>query len=117
MSLKQHMPKVPGSIVVCVIPVDADRFRGTDLNQSFALQQGKTGPFIDFLQMAPGFSDLFTGPPTSNSSASTSALADGHYPLQNFNPKGHVIENLAKDRLRAFTSGGQFSCAPSLCSC
>jgi len=33
----------------------------------------------------------------------------GDYPRYNFQPKGHVIENLAKDRLRAFTSGGQFS--------
>jgi hypothetical protein len=30
------------------------------------------------------------------------------YPQRTFAPRGHVIPNLAKDRLRAFTSTGQF---------
>jgi alpha-mannosidase len=52
--------------------------------------------------MAPNLSDLFS--PSSPSPASKDS-----YPVHNFQPKGHVIENLARDRLRAFTSGGQFS--------
>jgi alpha-mannosidase len=32
--------------------------------------------------------------------------------MHNFQPRGHVIENLARDRLRAFTSSGQFSYLP-----
>jgi hypothetical protein len=39
------------------------------------------------------------------SSAAASALS---YPQRTFAPRGHVIPNLAKDRLRAFTSTGQF---------
>jgi hypothetical protein len=56
--------------------------------------------------MTPTLSDLFGG------SSSPSPTKDS-YPVHNFQPKGHIIENLAKDRLRAFTSGGQFE-YPSL---
>jgi hypothetical protein len=36
------------------------------------------------------------------------------YPQRTFTPRGHVIPNLAKDRLRAFTSTGQFQYSPFL---
>ena len=54
--------------------------------------------------MTPNLTDLFG--PSSMGTTSES------YPVRNFHPKGHVIDNLAKDRLRAFTSGGQFSYPP-----
>jgi len=52
----------------------------------------------------PAFTEVFD---LSGSSADASASASS-YPQRNFAPRGHIIDNLAKDRLRAFTSGGQF---------
>jgi hypothetical protein len=60
---------------------------------------------LSLVEMAPNLSDLFgLSNPVSSSKDS--------YPVHNFQPKGHVIENLARDRLRAFTSDGQFSYLP-----
>ena len=60
---------------------------------------------LSLVEMAPNLSNLFG---LSNPSPSSKAS----YPVHNFQPKGHVIEDLAKDRLRAFTSDGQFSYLP-----
>jgi hypothetical protein len=64
-----------------------------------------TFPRLSLVEMAPNLSDLFG---LSNPSPSSK----DSYPVHNFQPRGHVIENLARDRLRAFTSGGQFSYLP-----
>ena len=53
--------------------------------------------------MAPNLTDSLGLPSSANSSDK------GSYAVHNFSPKGHVIDNLAKDRLRAFTGSGQFS--------
>jgi hypothetical protein len=61
--------------------------------------------------MTPNLTDLFglsAAPSTASSSTRDS------YPQHNFHPKGHVIDNLAKDRLRTFTGGGQFSYSPTI---
>jgi len=58
--------------------------------------------------MGPNLTDLFG----LSAAPSTPSSTRDSYPQHNFHPKGHVIDNLAKDRLRTFTSGGQFSYPP-----